>query len=238
MGLPAFVLPERWVVDGLPAGVDRDALERLRPARVALVDRVRSTRPADGSDDETAALVDLARFGASMSALFGTSLVPAWRHAVEVGMRDLLAEELGAADTDRKLALRRLEQALDTFGVLLESFARALGELSDASVAELMAEAMQVVEDEGIAPEVRTVLRFELDLLMAFESLGGALDELTHWAFRAAVGARKVQALPSPGAEALRGEIARLRARTAWQGWDDDEIAEELRPWPSTDPSR
>lgn len=238
MGLPAFVLPERWVADSLPADVDRDELERLRQRRSALVEQVKASRPVEGSPAEMAALLELARFGAAASALFGPSLVPACRHGVEVGMRELLAGELRAAETERKFALRQLEQALDTFGVLMESFARALGELAAPSIGDLVNEALRVVEDEGLPPEARLLLRFELDLFMAFESLDGPLVELTDWAFGAAVGARKVQALPSPGADALRGEIARLRARTAWKSWDADEVAEELGPWPPTSRSR
>lgn len=86
----------------------------------------------------------------------------------------------------------------------------------------------------SLAEEDRAFLRFEVDLMVACELLAGPLDELTFWAQRAAIGARRVAAIqPSSRAARVRAEVARVRARTAWERWDDEEIDQELRPWPA-----
>jgi hypothetical protein len=81
----------------------------------------------------------------------------------------------------------------------------------------------------------RLVLRFQLDVMIALDVLDASLEELTFWAYRAITNTRRVEALPIDALSSqIRGELARVRSRNAWVGWDDEEIARELAPWPST----
>jgi hypothetical protein len=238
MGLAAFVLPERWVAATPLPGLDPAALGALRAERAALAEQLRRERPAEGTEGEQAVLYRLVRFGLSVRRALGPAFVEVLRSGVDAGLSELLAKELAAAETARKLALRRIEQALHTFGVLVESIGAVFTELPAPSVAPLLDEAARRFEhgEVSLDAEERALLRFELDLLMAFESLDEPLSELTYWAYRVAVSARRVEAMPSPKIPAaLRGELARLRARVSWQSWDAEEIQKEFAPWPRVD---
>jgi hypothetical protein len=173
MALAAFVLPERWVAAAPLPGLDLAVLEPLRAERSALVEQVRRERPPEGSEAERAALVGLVRLGFWVGRALSPAFVEALRAGVDAGLSELIAEEIEAAETARKLALRQIEQALHTFGVLVESIGALLAELPVLSAALLLDEAAGRFErgEAALAVEERAVLRFELDLLMAFESL-------------------------------------------------------------------
>jgi hypothetical protein len=212
-------------------------LEALRHEQTKLVELVRASRPADQSEDESRAFKQLAR----LSLPAGPALVAAFRAAFEKGLKELVSEEGKTQDVERRLALRHIEQAIDTFAVLIESAAAALAEMPEATLRlaiRQMTDALAHGELPPMSADDRTLLRFELDFLMALASLDASLDELTYWAHQAVVGARRVQALAPPRLMARwRGELARLRAKASWEAWDEDEVKRELEPWPRPSPS-
>ena len=182
MGLAAFVLPERWMVATPLPGLDHAALAALRSERSTLTEQLHRQKPAHGTEGEHAALRLLVRLGLSMAGALGPEFVEALRSGVDKGLSELIAKELATAETARKFALRQIEQGLHTFGVLVESIAAVVADLPAPSVAMLLAEGARKLEhgDASFSADERLFLRFDLDLLMAFESLDGPLDELTY----------------------------------------------------------
>jgi hypothetical protein len=79
----------------------------------------------------------------------------------------------------------------------------------------------------------RAVLRFELNLMMAYDSLSAMDEELAYWAREAVTSARRVQVNVLP---VLRGSLEAELARGAWDHWDAPEIERELSAW--TTPGR
>ena len=69
-------------------------------------------------------------------------------------------------------------------------------------------------------------------LLLAMEALAdNRLDDVRFWAARADNEWRRVVA-DLPALDALfRSDLARLRARTAWKDWSDDERKHERASW-------
>jgi len=234
----ALLIPETWVLPA-PPPIDPAALEHLGAEVRHLLDDVRRDRPAEGTPAETAALVRVSLFGLSSLRLLGPAFVEFVRANLNQALVDLVRKELIAAEPERKLALRHIEQAVHRYGVLMESLGAALGVLPPSAVVTLLDELAEEAKsgDVPISHDERVVLRFQLDVIVALDVLDGPLDELTFWAFRAITDARRVEAMPAPiTPSGLRGELARVRARRAWVGWDAAEVAKELAPWPS--PSR
>lgn len=239
MGLPALLSPETWILPESLPPVDPTALAHLGTEVRQLLDDARRDRPAEGTPEEAAALVRVALFGFSSLRLLGPGFIVVQRANLNQALSDLVRKELLTAEPERKLALRHIEQAVHKYGVLVESVWAALSDLPPASVRALFDELSEHVNVGELSKvEVdRVVLRFQLDVMVALDVLDGPLDELTFWAFRAITDARRVEAVPPPVVPSgLRGEVARVRARRAWVGWDAAEVAKELAPWPS--PSR
>jgi hypothetical protein len=239
MGAPAFLFPETWAHPAVFPAIDPATLDRLRAETRLFLDGVRRDRPGDDTALETTALTRVSLFGAASVRVLGAAFVGVVRAGVNEALTDIVRKELLAAEPERKLALRHIEHAVHRYAVLIESLGATLGVLPSSSIDALLDELTAQAEGGGLSvgPEDRVVLRFQLDVLVALDVLDAALDELTFWAFRAITGARRVEALPAPTMlSAFRGELARARARRAWLGWDEAEIAKELAPWPS--PSR
>ncbi len=236
MALAALVLPKRWLPQ-LPEALD-EALEALRHEQERMVALVRATRPQEGSDEEQRAFQHLMRLILPVDL----ELLEAFRSAVDTGLKELLSEEKATQDAERQLALRHIEQAVNTLAVVMESWGAALGEVPEASwklARQQIVDALAGGQLPPLSKEDRTFLRFELDLTMALAALDGPLDDLTYWAHRAVTGARRVQALSTPKLMARwRGELARLRAKASWVDWDDREVQRELEPWPDDSKSR
>jgi hypothetical protein len=238
MGLPALFSPRNLATSSPPA-IDPAALDGLGIDLRLLLDDVRRTRPVEKSPEETAALLRFLAFDLSSLRVLGSSFLPTLRSGINEALTDLVRKELLAADAERKLALRHLEQAVHTYGVLMESFGAALGELPPGSLGTLLEErADQVKSGElSMSDEDRIVLRFQLEVIAALDVLEAPLEELTFWAFRTITDARRVAALPAAvSPTALRGELARVRARRSWTSWDAKEVAKELAPWPTPSP--
>ena len=152
--------------------------------------------------------------------------------------RERRPQELLAAEAERKLALRHLEQAVHTYGVQVESFGAAVADLPLGSVSALLEEVAEHIKsgELPLSGGDRVVFRFQLDVMVALDVVDGPLEELTFWAFRTITGARRVAAMPQIAPTGLRGELARLRARRSWAAWDPEEVARELAPWPTSSP--
>ena len=236
MATAALLSPETWP---LPDSVDREVLARLSVELRGLLDDVRRARPPEGSAEETAALMRMRSFCWSSVRALDAEFLQVFRSGVNEALGDLVRKELAAAEPTRKLALRHIEQAVHSFGVLLEKFGAVFRELPASSLGKLLDGLAEgdMRADVALEEEERLVLRFQLSVMVALDVLDAAVDELTHWAFRVLTEARQVDALPVPRQPiGLLGELARVRARRSWDAWDADEIARELAPWPS--PSR
>jgi hypothetical protein len=240
VSLAAFVLPERLVAGRLPEGTDVAALERWGTALRAVLADVRRDRPDEGTVEETRALARMAEVGLDGLRVLGPGWVGAFRDGVNSALQELVRKELSAAETERKFALRQIEQAAHTFGVLIESVGAIFASLPAADARAWLGDVASHVriEDLPLSMADRVVLRFQLDLSVALDALDAPIDELTFWAFRAATGARRVEALPSPTVVGLRRELARLRSQRSWLNWDAAETQQELAPWPPSAPSR
>jgi hypothetical protein len=238
MGLPALLFAETWVPRTSLRPVNPVVLDHLRAEVRKLLDEVRRDRPGEGSAAETAALVRGSLLGLSSVRLLGPAFVEVLRAGLNQALADLLRKEIAAAETERKLALRHVEQAVHRYGVLMESLGAELGTLPPSSIISLLDELAEQAQagELPIRDDERIVLRFQLDVLVALDVLDAPLDELAFWAFRAITDSRRVEAMPAPVTSGLRGELARVRARSAWVGWDAAEVAKELTPWSS--PSR
>ncbi len=237
MALPALLSPETWVVPESLPHVEPTALAHLAAEVRHLIDDVRRSRPPEGTPEEMAALSRVALFGFTSLRLLGSGFIVVQRSSLNQALADLVRKELIAADAERKLALRHIEQAVHAYGVLVESIWAALSDLPPSSVRTLFEDLSTHVKmgEFQLTETDRTVLRLQLDVMVALDVLDAPIEELTHWAFRAITDARRVEALPpvlSPAG--LRGELARLRSRRSWLSWDAAELAEELAPWPSS----
>lgn len=235
MGRPALLDPSQWVEQTSLPEVDRDALVRLGTEYRSLLDQVRRERPVEGTTQEEAALRGASSFGFSISRTLGTAFLDILRMHLNETLTDLVRKEFEVSEPERKLALRHIEHAVHVFGVLMESVGAALAEVPLASLATLLDELNDHVRSGEVpmSETDRVVLRFQLDVMVAFDVLDAPLDELTYWAYRAMTGARRVEANPNVVSPAgLRGELARIRARRSWMSWDQEEVAKELAPWP------
>lgn len=239
MGLPALLTPfESPTTPPLP-DIDEEAREALKREADELIESVRRGRPTEGSPEETRAIVRMSLFAHALVRALGDRFVDVLRQNINGACSSLVRRELEAAEPERKLALRHLQQAVHTFGVVTESFGRVLSEIPAEAVVGLLDELAEQVKsgDVPMRDAERVVARLQLDVFVALAVLDGPLEDLTFWAHRALNDARRVEAMPaSLSTVGLRGELARIRSKRAWLDWDADEIAEELAPWPT--PSR
>ena len=235
MSLAALVLPERWLPES-PQLAEHE-LEVLLQEQQSLVQLMSRSRPQEHSEEERQAFQHILRLVLPVDP----KLLEVFRSAVETGLQELLSQEKAAQEAARQLALRHIEQAVNTLSVLVESCGEALSTMPEASwrlAQQHLAEALDAGKLPPMSSEERILLRFEFDLMMAIFSLDGPLSELTYWAHRAVIGSRRVQALSAPRLMTRwRGELARLRAKASWVDWDEEELHKELEPWPDDSPS-
>lgn len=234
MGLPALLFPDSHVVQPL---LSPEATQVLRTQMRSLLDDVRKSCPAEGSEEEMAVLTRLSLFSLSTYRLLESSFFEVLRQNVHRALTELIRQELATADVERRLALRHIEKAVDQYGVLMEAVLGALASVPNSSLGLLMAELAEqlaAVNELPITDAERIILRFQLDVMVALDVLDASLEELTFWAHRAIINTRRVEALPIETLSSqIRGELARVRSRHAWNDWDDEEIVKELAPWPN-----
>ena len=137
MGLPALLTPETWVVPESLPQVEPAALARLAAEVRRILDDARRNRPVEGTPEETAALNGVALFGFASVQLLGAGFIVVQRSNLNQALADLVRKELAAAELERKLALRHIEQAVHKYGVLVESVWSALRDLPPGSVRAL-----------------------------------------------------------------------------------------------------
>src|SRR5262249_44201875 len=141
--------------------------------------------------------------------------------------------ELESTETERKLVLRHLEKAVDQLVIWLEWWQSVLHDAWPAAHALRVEEALREVAlpTATFAPDARIVLRLLLDVAVALDLLKGPVQDLAWWAQHALTSARRVAAWMARGVpRGLRGELARLRARHAWDEWTEDDLAQEFDP--------
>jgi hypothetical protein len=238
MGLPAPLSPETWTTLALGSNVDPATRERLALELRTLLSDARRLRPAEGTPEETDALLRLSAFGLSAARVLGSEFLRVQRNGINQLLGDLVRKELATAEAERKLALRHIQRAVDRYGVIMETFGAVLGDLPPGSVEGLFDELAHQMRSGAIVLQEldRVSLRFQLDVMVAVDVLDGPIDDLTFWAFRAITDARRVDAIPGVSSAGLRADLARVRARRSWLAWDATQIAGELAPWPT--PSR
>ncbi|MBI2392037.1 MAG: hypothetical protein HYV09_20765 [Deltaproteobacteria bacterium] len=230
MGLPASIPNEPL------AGVAAEPAEwrALQREGRQLVDDVRKAPPAEGSAEESVALARLARFGLRSLRVLGMAFLDVIRGQLHASLAGLVQKELDAAEADRKLALRHIQQAVHRYGVVTETLWASLGRVSPSLLDDLVRVWGESIESgiTSFTDEERAVARFQLDVLVALAVLDAPLEELTRWAFRAINGARRVEALAGRATEAYQlGELARIRTRRAWSDWSPSDVADEVAPW-------
>lgn len=220
----------------LPADVDRDELAQLDRDARTLVGEYIVVRPRENVDDERRFHDRYLALSVAAASVLRASFTVVFRQSVMAAMRRLVERELATADVARKFALRQVEQGTDAFGIVVERFGAVFDQQPARVVEVVLQEALRQAAggDAALAPQDRTLLRFQLDLCAALLSLDASLAELTHWALRSVVGARQVIALlPTLDPVQLQAEIVRVRARNAWQKWTDVDVDQELAPWPA-----
>jgi hypothetical protein len=152
----------------------------------------------------------------------------ALRTLVHQGLRRVLREQRRSADDARIFALRQVEQALEHYGVAVESIEMAAG--VDEFAAEYSHLRSQPPQDVPL--ELRPLFRAHGALLMAFDAMTSGSDaELRHWARHAVESWRGVVATLASLTAIARAARAHLRARRAWTTWTDDDRANEASAW-------
>ncbi len=204
--------------------------DRLRSDFQVLLDDVRRAKPTEGSVEETALLTRLIEFSLSALRALGPSVPALFREGVDAGLLDVIKQEAATTEVERKLALRYIETAANTFGTLMEFFVRhgpppMLEPEAISWLAQLDPAVLLDADD-------RVLFQFQLDFFAAMESLAAPLEELAFWAQRSLVTSRRVELIIRAQSVGLRGEIARLRSRYAWLAWDREEVEREFAPWP------
>lgn len=99
---------------------------------------------------------------------------------------------------------------------------------------ELVGELAMLLFDmlERLGPHALGYLRSDVQgQLDELECTVGDLDDLTYWSRRAIEGSRKVDALLPRLASEVRAVSLQLRARWAWEDWDEEDIEDEIRAW-------
>ena len=234
MAVPALVLPKRWFPEALTPEVLQQ-IENKRPERDELIVEVQRTRPKDGSPEEAEALLRLMRLTLPLASDVAVTLFDTFRGGIEAGLAELVAKEREGAEPARQVALRHVEHSIHTFGVIIESWAHLMRSVPPATLELLFGQFNMIIEDGHLpmSEDERIILRFELDLMVALECIDQDLETLAYWALRAVTGSRRIEAMPSPKLPAaLRGELARARARLSWKDWDDQESRREFARWP------
>jgi len=237
MALPALLPPES--LEAVAQQLDAAVAERVRawaPAYGALVDEMRRTNPTEGSAEEQALLDRSLHLMLDLQRPLGLAFFRVLELSFDREAESVLREEFATPDVTRKLAMRHLQDALRTLGVLQELMANVLREASQDDL-NALAHYLDLAREHQLHPDAQALsfLRWQLDLVVALEAVKAAPSELAFWANRAAVGSRRVEAmLAAAGPLSLRGDLARMRAQLAWTNWDDAEVARELAPWKRT----
>jgi hypothetical protein len=239
MVLVAPLLPRRFALPSALAEVAAKEWAELDE----LVRLARERQPAEASPEETTILERLVRAAVAIGEALGKQGLSVFREGLQQAASELLNLEFNTTETERKLALRHLQTAVNKYGDALETIVVALAALTPAELRTLMAADTSdstLTQAVGDA-ELTAFLRWQLEIMVAFDTLGASVEEFAYWSQRAVVNSRRVTAWLSSGRlfHGLRGEIARIRARHPWDNWDDDEFRREFQPWPTrSDPSR
>lgn len=197
-------------------------------------------RPDESSDAERAMLAHLLGLLAEpVRRLRVTPWLADLQRGLARGLNEVVRSELDSTETERKLVLRHLEKAVDQLVIWLEWWQSVIQDAWPEAPAVLVEEALRddALTTVTFSPDDRLVLRLLLDVAVALEVLKGPVQDLAWWAHHALAAARRVAALMARGVpRGLRGELARLRARHAWDEWTEDDLAQEFRPWNQAPP--
>jgi hypothetical protein len=112
-----LILPEDWLAPVMPTTIDRSVLETIWSKRRSLCQSVRAARPQEGTVEETAAVTELVQLAFDLADAIGPEFLVALRTGVERGLMVILEAGLRDAPIQRKVALRQVERALETFGL-------------------------------------------------------------------------------------------------------------------------
>lgn len=210
--------------------------QELLPRYEALMSRARALRAEPGSECEHELVRELAVLSLDLLERLGSHVLSYLRSDVQGQLDALIRDELRTVDTTRKLALRHLQSSVGVVGKMIELYGDLFRGLPDAVVAALIRDlgdgawrARFIVED--LDDDFQEQLAWWLSLSVALESTLGDLDDLTYWARRAIEGSRKVEALLPRIALDARAAQLQLRARWAWEDWDEEDIGDELATW-------
>jgi hypothetical protein len=226
MALPALLLGPDGL-EGLPSEG-----ERLVAEVDGLLRALRQEDPAEGSPRERELLLQSLQLNSQLVTVAGAAWVQRAGARAEERLTSLVEAELAEARTERKLALRLLQESARTWGRWVQAVVYDF----DFPAAEEAARLPTEEDLEAVPEDALRVLRWQLDMLVAVDAISSADDTtLAIWARRALSGARHMDGLLLRSASlGMAGALAGHRARHAWDDWDDAEIDHELRaPWPS-----
>lgn len=209
--------------------------QELLPQYEALVGRARALKPEPGSVGERQLVGELATLLFDMLERLGPRALGDLRSDVQGQLDELIRDELRSADATRKLALRHLQRSVEVVGKIIEIGAEVSRGLPDAAIEGLLGElgggAWRPDREDRLDDDLYGYLAWWLSLSVALECTLGDLDDLTYWSRRAIEGSRKVDAMLPRLASEVRAVSLQLRARWAWEDWDEEDIEDEIRAW-------
>ncbi len=226
MGHGALKIPEAILrAQALLKDLDREAVLRFANEVEALSSEARATRPSPDSEDEDRLLLGFMRITTSATQVFGE----AWGQLLQMGvgfMRDDVRGRSLRAAPRRKLALRQLAFAMNTFELLGEFSAEATASKGSELPAALTPrlKTASTFRDLGpVPPLIRNLLRFELNVFVATSS--DEDDDLEFFAARSMAGAQQLaphleQLFLELRLTLLAARMEELSKETAAAGWD------------------
>lgn len=209
--------------------------QELLPQYEALVGRARASKPESGSASEHELVRELATLVFDVLERLGPQALAYLRSDIQGQLDELIRDELRSADATRKLALRHLQRSVEVAGKLIELGGEIFRGLPDAAIEELLGDlgggAWRPELEDQLDDDPYGYLAWGLSFCVALECTLGDLDDLTYWSRRAIEGSRKVEALLPRLASEIRAGGLQLRARWAWEDWDEEDIEDEIRAW-------
>jgi hypothetical protein len=240
MSAAEWLTPDESTAQDLPAEdltwLRRDWAPRVSAWLLALS----SARPEDGSENERVLLAHLLGLLAEPARRVRvTPWLDGLQRGLARGLNEVVRNELDSTETERKLVLRHLEKSVDQLVIWLEWWQSVIQDAWPDAHAMRIEEALRDVSLETVtfSTDDRIVLRLLLDVAVALDLLKGPVKDLAWWAHHSLASARRVAALMARGVpHGLRGELARLRARHAWDEWTEEDLAKEFHPWSQAPP--
>ena len=190
--------------------------------------------PPDVGTPEDEALLRAAIGIVRAASLLGAEFVEALADVADEEFEELMREEVEAADTSAKLVMHHLRDAVRAYAVSGRAVALRLRWANVSDWADFVPDGEQEAVDQ-LPEDGRQYLRGMAALVIATTLLRQAPDragEWAGWAQLASRSARRFEASMHVLLARLDAELPELRAKLAWKGWTEEDVAKEFAPWP------